>query len=155
MAIVSVHMAILKVLATYPDGLAAPVALNADLAVLSGSADWTSRMRSYAARMPGLDIFTQKLVVRDSRGGQITAAGRAVIDHLEGRHPENSAPRVGEQNRLPSVEAEPLDPIQQLDAVAGVQPRPQLTVIQGGRNKARKDLAAGKSSITKGAALRP
>ncbi|RJF77846.1 hypothetical protein [Rhodopseudomonas palustris] len=156
MSVVSVHVAILKVLSTYPDGLAAPAALNADLAVLSGSVDWTSRMRSYAARMPGLDIFTQGLVVRDGRGWQITAAGRAVLDELEGRYPANAQLAERERDHQPAAGSTPLEPDQhQLELAAVTQPRPQLTVIQGGRVQLRKDLAAGKGSLPKGAALRP
>ncbi|MCG6205579.1 hypothetical protein LPW26_13090 [Rhodopseudomonas sp. HC1] len=156
MLVVSVHVAILKVLSTYPDGVASPVALNADLAVLSGSVDWTSRMRSYAARMPGLDIFTQKLVVRDRRGWQITETGRAVLDRLECRYHADPASHESEPDHESYAMAEPVEPSRnQLDPAAAVQPRPQLTVIQGGRIKLRKDLATGKGSLPKGAALRP
>lgn len=154
MLVVSVHVAILKVLSTYPDGLAAPVSLNADLAVLSGSVDWTSRMRSYAARMPDLDIFTQKLVVRDGRGWQITAAGRAVLNQLEGRYQPDVELPGSERDHVAHAEVECFEATQkQLELAA--PPRPQLTVIQGGRVNPRKDVAGGKGSLAKGAALRP
>lgn len=149
----SVHVAILKVLSTYPGGLAAPAALNADLALLSGSEDWTSRMRSYAAREPALDIFTQRLVVRDERGWQITAAGRAMIERLEGRHPADpEPPRVSED----SSDAAGIDPCiasgPSADPVTSVQPRPQLMLIQGGKRRLR--VAAATGSPVKGAASR-
>jgi hypothetical protein len=38
---------------------------------------------SLAARVPGLDIFGQGLIVRDSSGWQITPEGRAFLDWLE------------------------------------------------------------------------
>lgn len=154
----SVHVAILKVLSTYPGGLAAPAALNADLAVLSGSEDWTTRMRSYAAREPALDIFTQRLVVRDERGWQITAAGRAMIERLEGRHPADpEPPRISDDSSEgagidpciasgPSADSPPADP------ATSVQPRPQLMLIQGGKRRLR--VAAANGSAVKGAASR-
>ena len=36
-----------------------------------------------AARAPGLDIFGQRLILRDSSGWQITPEGRAFLDWLE------------------------------------------------------------------------
>jgi len=36
-----------------------------------------------AARAPGLDIFGQRLILRDSSGWQITPHGRAFLDWLE------------------------------------------------------------------------
>ncbi|MFC0241762.1 hypothetical protein [Rhodopseudomonas telluris] len=147
-------MAILKVLSTYPDGLAAPAALNADLAVLSGSEDWTSRMRSYAAREPALDIFTQGLVVRDRRGWQITAAGRAMIDRLEGRHPaDTEPPRAPEKFARPDESDSCGAMGLPLDAVTAAQPRPQLMLIQGGKMRPRVATASG--AAVKGAVSRP
>lgn len=139
----SVHVAILKVLSTYPGGLAAPAALNADLAVLSGSEDWTSRMRSYAAREPALDIFTQGLVIRDRRGWQITDAGRAMLDRLEGRHPAHTEPPCTTEgpdaasggNAAPARETA-------CSAATNAQPRPQLLLIQGGKKRARGEVPA-------------
>ena len=106
----SVHVAILKVLSSYPDGLAAPAALNADLAILSGSQDWTLRMRKLAARLPGLDIFSQKLVVRGAYGWQLTAAGRAILDLLEDRRDSGSAvAKLSSANRLRQTKPEEMN----------------------------------------------
>ena len=73
----SLQIAILKVLVSHPEGRATIGALNSDLSILytSGS-DWIDRLRRLAARAPGLDIFGQRLVLRDSSGWQITPAGR-------------------------------------------------------------------------------
>ena len=80
----SLQIAILKVLVSHPEGRATIAALNADLWILNTSgADWTDRLRRLAARAPGLGIFGQKLVLRDSAGWQITPEGRAFLDWLE------------------------------------------------------------------------
>ena len=80
----SLQIAILKVLVSHPDGRATIAALNSDLSILNTSGpDWTSRLKRLAARAPGLDIFGQKLILRDSSGWQITPEGRAFLDGLE------------------------------------------------------------------------
>jgi hypothetical protein len=81
---VSLQIAILKVLASHPEGRATIAALNSDLSILNtGGSDWTDRLRRLAARAPGLDIFGQRLILRDSSGWQITPEGRAFLDWLE------------------------------------------------------------------------
>jgi hypothetical protein len=81
---VSLQIAILKVLVSYPDGRATIAELKSDLSFLHTTGrDWTSRLRRLAARAPDLDIFGQKLVVRDNSGWQITAEGKTVLDLLE------------------------------------------------------------------------
>jgi hypothetical protein len=81
---VSLQIAILKVLVSHPEGRATIAALNSDLSILytSGS-DWTDRLKRLASRAPGLDIFGQRLVLRDSSGWQITSEGRAFLEFLE------------------------------------------------------------------------
>jgi hypothetical protein len=81
---VSLQIAILKVLVSHPEGRATIAALNSDLCILNTSGpDWSDRLRRLAARAPGLDIFSQRLVLRDSSGWQITPEGRAFLDRLE------------------------------------------------------------------------
>ena len=65
-------------------GVTGNSALNSDLSILytSGS-DWIDRLRRLAARAPGLDIFGQRLVLRDSSGWQITPEGRTFLNLLE------------------------------------------------------------------------
>ena len=80
----SLQIAILKVLVSHPEGRATIAALNSDLCILNTSgSDWTDRLRRLAARAPGLDIFGQRLILRDSSGWQITPEGRAFLDWLE------------------------------------------------------------------------
>ena len=80
----SLQIAILKVLVSHPEGRATIAALNSDLCILNTSgSDWTGRLRRLAARAPGLDIFGQRLILRDSSGWQITPEGRAFLDWLE------------------------------------------------------------------------
>jgi hypothetical protein len=87
----SLQVAILKVLASYPDGRATLVAMNKDLAILSGAGvAWSQRLKRLAARAPSLDIFSEGFVVRDAQGWQLTAAGRAALHRIE--HPP--APKV-------------------------------------------------------------
>jgi hypothetical protein len=81
---VSLQIAILKVLVSHPEGRATIAALNSDLSILNTSGpDWTNRLKRLAARAPDLDIFGQKLILRDSSGWQITPEGRAFLDGLE------------------------------------------------------------------------
>ena len=80
----SLQIAILKVLVSHPEGRATIAALNSDLCILNTSgSDWTDRLKRLAARAPGLDIFGQRLILRDSSGWQITPEGRAFLDWLE------------------------------------------------------------------------
>ena len=80
----SLQVAILKVLVSHPEGRATIAALKSDLSFLNSSgSDWTDRLRRLAARAPGLDIFGQRLILRDSSGWQITPEGRAFLDWLE------------------------------------------------------------------------
>ena len=80
----SLQIAILKVLVSHPEGRATISALNSDLRILnSGGPEWTDRLKRLAARALGLDIFGQKLILRDSSGWQITPEGRAFLDWLE------------------------------------------------------------------------
>jgi len=81
---VSIQVAILKILSSHGSGRAPLASLNRDIAILSGSgAEWTSRVRRLAARVPAIDIFGQGYVVREDDGWQITSAGRDFLDALE------------------------------------------------------------------------
>jgi hypothetical protein len=81
---VSLQVAILKVLASYPGGRATVSAMKADLAVLAGAGfDWNARLKRLAARLPDLDIFSQGFVLRTAAGWQITAAGLDALRIME------------------------------------------------------------------------
>lgn len=55
---------------------------------MSSGSDWSDRMRRLAARAPNLDIFSDKLVLCDSVGWQITHNGRLLLASLEVPMPE-------------------------------------------------------------------
>jgi hypothetical protein len=81
---VSFQITILKVLAGHPAGHASLVDLRRAVEILiSSGTDWTNRTKRLAARAPGLDIFSQALVLRDDTGWQITDAGRALLASVE------------------------------------------------------------------------
>ena len=113
----SLQIAILKVLVSHPEGRATIAALNSDLCILNTSGpDWSDRLKRLAARAPGLDIFSQRLVLRDSSGWQITPEGRAFLDRLE----------MGDASASVPV-AEPSPPQQPPLLLVGVARRQRLT----------------------------
>jgi hypothetical protein len=81
---VNFQVTVLKVLVSYPDGFAAMADLKRDVAILATSGrDWAERTRRLAARVPGLDIFSQGLVERLNGGWCITDKGRSVLEIME------------------------------------------------------------------------
>ena len=89
----------LKILAAYPDGFAGMENLKRDMAILATSGrDWADRTRRLAARVPDLDIFSQRLVERISGGWKITSKGRKVLELMEAR------PTASETAQAPPVE---------------------------------------------------
>ncbi len=80
----SFQITVLKVLAGHPGGRASLDDLKRAVVILiSSGSDWTNRTKRLAARAPGLDIFSQALVLRDEAGWQITHAGTAFLAALE------------------------------------------------------------------------
>jgi hypothetical protein len=80
----SFQVTILKVLAGHPGGYLSVADLKRAVSILICSGpDWTDRTKRLLARAPGLDIFSQSLVVRDTKGWQITEAGRALLAAIE------------------------------------------------------------------------
>lgn len=80
------QVTVLKILAAYPNGFAVMEDLKQDMAILATSGrDWAERTRRLAARVPDLDIFSQRLIERISGGWKITAQGRAVLEFMEAR----------------------------------------------------------------------
>ncbi|WP_426612818.1 hypothetical protein [Bradyrhizobium sp. McL0616] len=76
----------LKILVSYPDGFAVMDDIKRDMAILATSGrDWADRTKRLAARVPDLDIFSQRLVDRESGGWKITDKGRAVLELMEAR----------------------------------------------------------------------
>ena len=105
----SFQITVLKVLAGHPDGRASLADLKRAVGILiSSGTDWTDRTKRLAARAPGLDIFSQALVLRDTDGWQITDAGRTLLTSIETR-----VPTTPESERAPEVVVEPALPAQQ------------------------------------------
>jgi hypothetical protein len=72
------------VLAGQPEGHLLLSDLRNNVAILiSSDPDWTDRTKRIAARTPGLDIFSQGMVLRSSAGWRITDAGRAFLADCE------------------------------------------------------------------------
>jgi hypothetical protein len=127
---VSLQIAILKVLVSHPEGRATIAALNTDLSILNTSGrDWTNRLKRLAARAPDLDIFGQKLILRDSSGWQITPEGRAFLDWLESGAASANVP-VAEPSRPP-----PEQPPLLLVGVARRQPLRKQRRFAGSRSR--------------------
>jgi hypothetical protein len=81
---VSFQITVLKVLAGHPGGRASLADVRRAVAILiSSGPDWTDRTKRLAARVPGLDIFGQSLILWDNEGWQITDAGRALLAAIE------------------------------------------------------------------------
>ena len=126
----SLQIAILKVLVSHPEGRATIAALNCDLSILNTSgSDWTDRLKRLAARAPGLDIFGQGLILRDSSGWQITPEGRAFLDWLESGATFANVPGAEPSPPPPPPEQPPL-------LLVGVPRRQHLT--RRGRFAARR-----------------
>jgi pimeloyl-ACP methyl ester carboxylesterase len=104
----SFQITVLKVLAGHPDGRASLTDLKRAVGILiSSGTDWTDRTKRLAARAPGLDIFSQALVLRDTDGWQITDAGRTLLASIETRVPttsriEQSTEVIAEPAALPA-----------------------------------------------------
>lgn len=104
------QVTVLKILVAYPDGFAPMADLKRDMAILATSGrDWADRTKRLAARVPDLDIFSQRLVERENGGWKITAKGRLVLESMEAR--------PGADQAMETVPAEKVD--------ASVPPLPQ------------------------------
>lgn len=78
------QVTVLKILVSYPGGFAVMADLKRDMAILATSGrDWAERTKRLASRVPGLDIFSQRLVERLNGGWRITDAGRVVLAFME------------------------------------------------------------------------
>ena len=86
----SFQLSILKILDGQTDGRASLEVIRQHLAVFYTSGqEWTGRMNRLAERAPDLDIFRQKLVVREPGMWNITAEGRSFLAILAGRGAAN------------------------------------------------------------------
>jgi hypothetical protein len=123
---VSFQVTVLKVLAGYPGGVLPVDDLKHAVAILMTSGrDWTDRTKRMLARAPGLDIFSQSLVVRDSDGWRITDAGLALLATIE--RPFSAPVREGMQE---AVSEQPL--------YATSAPMPHFTIARRRRSRRRR-----------------
>ncbi|MCS3765737.1 MULTISPECIES: hypothetical protein [Bradyrhizobium] len=84
------QVTVLKILVSYPEGFAVMADLKRDMAILATSGpEWAERTKRLAARVPGLDIFSDGLVERQNGGWRITVKGRAVLESMEARRTEH------------------------------------------------------------------
>lgn len=98
----SFAVSILKILAGQPEGRAPVARIKEYLEIFYTSGpEWTERTKAMAARAPGLDIFTQGLVVRENGEWRITAEGVAALAAMESPPSETMV--------LPEEDAAPID----------------------------------------------
>jgi len=81
---VNLKVSILRVLASYPNGLAGHEELKRDLHILAKSGlDWARHSRRLADAFPQLDIFSLRLVERYSFGWRLTRKGVIVLEMMQ------------------------------------------------------------------------
>jgi hypothetical protein len=98
------QFSILKVLAGQPDGRASVADLNRTITLLSGP-EWTARMKRLSARVPDLDIFSSRYVLRDEAGWQLTGAGQAFLASIEMPAPATPDREIGLPEVIVTVQA--------------------------------------------------
>lgn len=102
------QVTVLKILVSYPDGSAVMADLKRDMAILATSGpDWAERTKRLAARVPGLDIFSDGLVERQNGGWRITVKGRAMLESMEARRSDPGVEKVAIEAAAAPVPALP------------------------------------------------
>jgi hypothetical protein len=102
------QVTVLKILVSYPDGFAVMADLKRDMAILATSGpEWAERTKRLAARVPGLDIFSEGLVERQNGGWRITVKGRAVLESMEARRSDPAVEKVAIEAAAAPVPALP------------------------------------------------
>lgn len=67
--------------------------MNADLALLAGAGpEWFQRIKRMVSNAPGLDIFSERYVIRDAEGWQITDVGRKMLRLMDRPAPGETPP---------------------------------------------------------------
>ncbi|MGY3443278.1 hypothetical protein [Bradyrhizobium sp. USDA 4473] len=96
----SFQLTVLKVLAGQSAGRASIAEIRRAVEILMNSGrDWTDRMKRLAEQAPDLNIFSQKLIIRDALGWEITQEGRRFLSALE--------KAVADQRELPRSTIDP------------------------------------------------
>jgi hypothetical protein len=136
-------VSILRVLSSYPNGLAKRVDVKRDLAFLATSGvDWAKYSKRLGAPFLSLDVFSSGMVQIYSFGWRLTAKGAIALEMMveAARNLEISS----EISRAPVAEAlevmQPSGAAPPMEAVVPVidpmNRRARFTVIDGGRNEA-------------------
>jgi hypothetical protein len=98
------QVTILKILASYPGGIATFDALKRDLEFFASSGpDWSDRTRRLAARIPGLSIFSMGLVERHPHGWQLTNKGQSALHFMEASDSCLQQDRAAERDERPAA----------------------------------------------------
>lgn len=141
--VVNFQVSVLKVLASYPNGLATLPDIKRDLAILATSgADWASYSKPLGATFPSLDVLSLGFVQRYSFGWRLTAKGAAALEMME-QSVRGPVTNVGVE--MSTSDAKPAEEGMPVAEAAGEPDRPKalpsdrralFTVIDGGRSKA-------------------
>lgn len=134
------QVSILRVLASYPNGLAKLVDVKRDLAFLATcGADWAQYSRRLGAVFPSLDVFSSGMVQIYSFGWRLTAKGAIALEMMEettrncAAGKKASAPQFGEASTTETSSAAMATVV---PSIAGAERRARFTVIEGGRSEA-------------------
>jgi hypothetical protein len=134
----------MRVLSSYPCGLATHAAVKRDLAFLASSGpDWAQHSRRLGAVFPLLDVFSSRFIRKYSFGWRLTPKGAIVLEMME--EAARNLARNEDVSRMPS---EPEEMIMEIvssflpvteplaSTIAPADRRSLFTVIDGGRSKA-------------------
>ena len=144
---VSFQITVLKVLVGHPSGLLSVDDLKRAVSILICSGPhWTDRMKRPLARAPGLDIFSQALVVREAGGWRITKAGLALLSTIEN---PVAAPPADEPETVTGTPAETAEYSTSASLpMLVVRRRPRKSRRRPGLRRARAEARQQSSSVT-------
>ena len=138
----SIQVAILKILASHGNGRATLASLKQDIAILAASgSDWSARLKRLASRVPSIDIFGSRYVLRHQEGWEITAEGRDFLRSLEDVSQDNLPVEI-EQPVSPASDAAERLPGGRL-IVVGHRFKNRLRTRQGARSTGQATFPGG------------
>jgi hypothetical protein len=138
---VNFQVTVLKVLVSYPDGFATLADVKRDVAILATSGwDWSERTTRLAARLPGLEIFSQGLIERLDGGWRITEAGRSALDLMERK------PATPESPQAQIIAPEPSPTIAQPASLVVARPDRRRTERRGRRRRPNRQRKTANAS---------
>lgn len=143
-AVVNFQVSVLKVLASYPNGLATLSDIKRDLAFLATSGtDWAKYSKRLGAAFPSLDVFSLGFVQRYSFGWRLTAKGATALEMMEESARAAAAPIESTLDALPPAVLTERG-LADVESVGEQTPpttspadrRALFTLVEGGRSKA-------------------